>query len=253
MKKPGTFLTVAAFAVAGLAARAAFGQGYDPFLEVSKTEAGFTVEAEGATLPQVLGAIGAEAGFTVQDTGAGAPRDPIPTFQVRDATLESTLRQLLGTSNHLIVYRGAAGKIRDGNVERIVLLSSGKRERVADRPISSLAGPPGTEAPPRTARARTSSGPVAPDDGDVAPDDASPDATGQDFEQQEEEQLARGEALQEMEYDAIEQMDVDPASVAGGAPGVPPPGLPPDVLQRLEDYAEGNGMMPPPEMIAPTE
>lgn len=255
MKKPGTFLFLTAIAVLGLTAPTARAQGYDPFLEVSKSEAGFTVEAEDATLPQVLAAIGAEAGFTVQDSGAGAPREPIPAFQVRDATLESTLRQLLGTANHLIVYRGAAGKIRDGNVERIVLLSQGERERVADRPTSSLAGPPGTEAPARTARTRISPRQMEPGDEDLALEEDSPDAqaAAEDFERQEEEQLARGEALEEMEYDTIERMGVDAASVAGGEPGIPPPGLPPDVLQRLEEYAEDNGMMPPPEMIAPTQ
>lgn len=211
------------------------------YLEVSKTDAGFTVEAEQATLPQVLSAIGAKAGFAVQDSGAERPA--IPLFEVRDATLESTLRQLLGTSNHVIVYRGDAGApIADGNVEKIILLSPGKRERVADRPTSSLAGPPSTiRSPPE----RIDPPPPPP------PVEAATDAPPDPADQAEQEQY--GEVLQEMEHEVIDQLTVDPQQVAGMEPGVPPAGLPPDVLQRLEDYAEGNGAMPPPETIDPAD
>ncbi len=218
-------------------------RGQPAYLEVSKTDAGFTVEAEQATLPQVLSAIGAKAGFAVQDSGAERPA--IPLFEVRDATLESTLRQLLGTSNHVIVYRGGAGApIADGNVEKIILLSPGKRERVADRPTSSLAGPPSTIRSPPT---RGSIAPPPPPPSVEAATDTPRDPADQ------AEQEEYGEVLQEMEHEVIDQLTVDPQQVAGMEPGVAPAGLPPDVLQRLEEYAEGNGAMPPPETIAPAD
>lgn len=266
MWKLGTvlYLAVVTLAVVGVDAKSARGQAYGPFLEVTKTDDVFTVEAEGATLPQVLSAIGEKAGFSVQDTSGGANRQPIPVFEVRDASLESTLRQLLGTSNHLIVYRGGnAGRIADGSVEKIVLLSESERERVSGSGTSSLAGPPGTQAAPAPRRQARSSYRSASDDGN----DPDP-AAGADPQQQR--QLEYGDSLQEMEHQMIEQMGVDPTDVAGGAPGVPPPGLPPDVLQRLQEYAgrgdlppdaqrrleefaNGGGAMPPPDVISPPD
>ncbi len=238
-------LSLAVIACVGFNAAPARAQEHTVFLEVSKSADGFTVEAEDATLPQLLAAIGAKAGFSVQDSGAQRP--PIPVFEVRDASLESTLRQLLGTSNHLIVYRGGSqGKIVDGGVEKVVLLSPGKRERVADRPISSLAGPPGAVAPPARANraASTDEAPTAIELGDTKDFDAEAEA---------QEQLVYGESLQDMEQQMIDQLGVDTDGVAAGAPGVPPPGLPPDVLKRLEEYAGGDEAALPPDVVAPRE
>lgn len=231
---------VVSIALAAIPARVATAQGYGPFLEVSKTETGFTVEAEGATLPQVLSAIGEEAGFKVQDSGAERP--PIDEFEVRDATLEATLRQLLGKSNHLIVYRGGTKeKIEAGSVEKVILLSPIKRVRVADRPASSLAGP---GAPPRKQIPIRAAG--------TPPTDSDAENTDED-ERQREEQLVYGEALQEMERQMVERIGVDPADVAGNEPGIAS-GLPPAILQQLKDTAYANGdVMPPPSAVTPVD
>ncbi|MDG2303500.1 MAG: hypothetical protein P8R42_02410 [Candidatus Binatia bacterium] len=230
---------VVSIALVAIPARVATAQGYGPFLEVSKTETGFSIEAEGATLPQVLSAIGEEAGFKVQDSGAERP--PIDEFQVRDATLEATLRQLLGTSNHLIVYRGGTNeKIEAGSVEKIILLSPSKRVRAADRPASSLAGPevqPREQIPIRAA--------------DAPPADSGAEIT--DDDRQREEQLVYGEALQEAERLMVEQLGVDPSDFAGIEPGVAS-GLPPAILQQLKDTAHANDdAMLPPSAVAPVD
>lgn len=227
-----------------LAASAAAPAHAQRFLEVSKSDSGYTVEAEAVTLPEVLTAIGRHAGFTVHDSSPD--REPIDVFEVEDATLESTLRQLLGTSNHLMVYRGGAeGQIRDGMVEKIVLLSPGNRERPTKPVVTSLAGPAGTE------RGRTAAAPPAPaiDDRDsdapLAPED---DSAGTDA------QLVYGEALQALEEERIEQAGIEDADdlaefeAAEDAAGQ----LPPELIEELraEALAEAGGL-PDPRAVGP--
>ena len=229
-----------------LAASAAVPAHAQRFLEVSKSDSGYTVEAEAVTLPEVLTAIGRHAGFTVHDSSPD--REPIDVFEVEDATLESTLRQLLGTSNHLMVYRGGAeGQIRDGMVEKIVLLSPGNRERPTKPVVTSLAGPAGTE------RARTAAAPPAPApvmggeeaDAPLDPDEYSADADAQ---------LVYGEALQALEEERIEQVGIEEADdvaeleAAEDAAGQ----LPPELIEELraQALAEAGGL-PDPRAVGP--
>jgi len=233
---PRRIVSAISIALMALSSSDAMAESHGIFLEVSKSDAGFTIEAEDATLPQVLSALGEKAGFAVQDTGAQRP--PIPVFEVRDATLETALRQLLGTANHLIVYRGgSAGKIEDGAIEKIVLLSPGKRERVAGGPVSSLAGP-GAVAPT-----------PAPANRDIVIRPA-PGADPGDFVEQEQEQLEYGATLEEMEEEMVEQLGVDPQDVETGEPGMNP-GIPPDVVDKLEAAAYADGELEPPEIVEP--
>lgn len=255
------YLAVASLVCAG--AGSAFSQGFGPVLHVNRTEAGFTIESEGATLPQLLTAIGQEAGFSVQDTSGGAGRAPIPFFAVQDATLESTLRKLLGTSSHLIVYRGGSGtRIEDGNVEKIVLLSQNERERKADVGTSSLAGPPGTQAPARTWNTRRTRRSARPD--------GEPRAGRKASMTDGDDPKRYGNQLDATNEERIESMEVDPTAVAGGEPGAAPGGIPADMLQQIEEYADlddispdarrrleefavGSGALPPPELVAPLD
>ena len=115
---------------------------YEIFLEVSRTEAGFTVDAEDANLLQILQALGREAGFSVRDSGASHP--PIDLFEVKDASLDTTLRKLLGNANHLILYRGDPGK---KVIDKVILLSPGEKRAPARSNVSSLAGPGGKARP----------------------------------------------------------------------------------------------------------
>lgn len=233
-------LGVASVSLACTAVRA---QGYGPYLEVSKTEAGFTVEAEDASLPQVLSALGEKAGFTVHDSGAERPL--MPVFEVRDATLEATLRRLLGSSNHLIVYRGdRQGKIEDGSIEKIVLLSPGKREPVSERLNSSLAGP-ATSAPPPPP-------PAVGRDPDEDPSAEMAQPSGEGLAGDPQEQVEFGAALEAMEQRMIEQFGVNQGEVAGGEPGGEPI-LPPGLLEKLEAaaYANGGEAIPPLELTVP--
>ena len=68
-----------------------------------------------------------------------------------------------------------------------------------------------------------------------------------------EGQAEYGDALEALERAVIEQLAVDPEQVAGAEPGVAPISLPPDVLKRLEEFAEGDGTLPPPETIDPID
>jgi hypothetical protein len=220
----------------------------NPFLEVKKTASGYTVEAENATLPQVLSALGAQAGFSVQDSGAMRP--PIPFFEASDASLESMLRRLLESTNHLIVYRGGTDQreITEGSIDRIVLLSPVERRQTppsgGGATTSSLAGPPGTQAPPRAPRQpppqpgqrpQIAPPPGMPADQGSAgvpplPDPATafpPDMSGAPGSTVYSE-----DTLAEMERQAIEQLGVGAAEVTG-EPGAQPE-IPPDLRERLE-------------------
>ncbi len=207
----------------------AAGQLSSSFLEVSRSESGFTVEAEDTPLPAVLTAIGKHAGFTVQDSRAERP--PLSVFEVRDATLETTLRRLLANSNHLIIYRGgASGLIVDGSIERIVLLSPTQRSPAAPSEISSLAGPGGTAKPRWQAYAKPGSPrrygasrePATDEEFEDEEEFAEEDSLDDEFEAE----LEYGDALQELgEEAALEQLDVDPEEIAAGEPGMFPDGL----------------------------
>jgi hypothetical protein len=239
--------------------------GANPFLEVKKTAGGYTVEAENTTLPQVLSALGEQAGFSVQDSGAVRP--PIPFFEANDATLESMLRRLLVSTNHLIVYRGKTNReIAEGSIERIVLLSPVER-RQAPPPqpgagaTSSLAGPPGTQAPPRNAPqmqpppnqpppqfvppGMAGDGgnppgvpPPLPEPQTAFPPGTAPGSPGT---------TAYSDAtLAEMERQALDQLGVGSAEVTG-EPGAQPE-IPPDLRERLRANGYGyEGEIPPPE------
>lgn len=240
--------------------------GANPFLEVKKTADGYTVEAENTTLPQVLSALGEQAGFSVQDSGAVRP--PIPFFEANDATLESMLRRLLVSTNHLIVYRGKSNQreIAEGSIERIVLLSPVERRQAPPQQpgaaTSSLAGPPGTQAPPRNAPQMQpppnqpppqfvppggmgADGtpppgvpPPLPDPQTAFPPGAAPGSPGTT--------TYSDAMLAEMERQALDQLGVGSAEVTG-EPGAQPE-IPPDLRERLRasGYAY-EGEIPPPE------
>jgi hypothetical protein len=89
-------------------------------LDVDYRPPRLSVEADGQTLTQILGAIGAKVGFTVVDNGA--PSEPM-TVSIHDASVEDALRQLLRGTNHSLLYLnettpGAAP------IDKIVLLGT---------------------------------------------------------------------------------------------------------------------------------
>jgi hypothetical protein len=146
------FLTLALSAAATAPCSA---QGYQPYLEVKRSEGGYTVVAEGTGLPQVLDALAKEAGFTVKDSGA--ERQPIQLFEVHDVPLDVTLRKLLVNENHLILYRRGPDGERGEEIEKVILMSpmakadaGGKHEKPQQGGGgSSLAGPGAIRPIPR--------------------------------------------------------------------------------------------------------
>jgi hypothetical protein len=131
----------------------------DGFLEVTRTAAGFTIEAEDLPVARILRAIGDEAGFEVLDPTGGD--ENLEFFEVEDVSLEAALRQLLADTNHLIVYHGSAKeKTAVGTIEKIILLrpTDPDAPRVLRKGVSPLAGP---VAPPVRAAPIL---PKAPDD-----------------------------------------------------------------------------------------
>ncbi|MFP6665456.1 MAG: hypothetical protein VCC00_14790 [Deltaproteobacteria bacterium] len=176
------------------------------FLEVTRSEAGFTVDAEDLPVVRILRAIGEQAGFEVHDpTGGG---EELEFFEVEDLPLETTLRQLLARTNHLIVYRGGAKeKMAVGTIEKIILLRPNDPDapRVLRKGVSPLAGP---VAPPvRTA-------PNVPE----APDQDAGIAALDDYAQADLDQALAIELALEAAIDAPEGS-----------------GLPPDISAALEE------------------
>lgn len=143
------------------------------FLEVSRSESGFTVDAEDLPVVQILRAIGENAGFEVLDpTGGG---EELEFFEVKDTPLEATLRQLLAHTNHLIVYRGSAKEeMAVGTIEKIILLrpTDPDAARVLRKGVSPLAGPvaPPVRAAPDVPEAPGKDGGIAALDDDAQAD-----------------------------------------------------------------------------------
>jgi len=81
-----------------------------------------SMEVREISLPKVLWEIGAKVGFSVVDMGASPT---LPSFSIKDATLEEVLRRLLSGENYTVIYRGEGeGKVHAGGViDKIFLLS----------------------------------------------------------------------------------------------------------------------------------
>jgi hypothetical protein len=95
-----------------------------------------SVEAHGATLPQILTDIGAKVGFAVIESagGSAAPMD----VSIEKAPVDDVLRRLLRGENHTVVYGAGTG----AGIDKIVLLGGPGVANSADRaPRPSLNAP----------------------------------------------------------------------------------------------------------------
>jgi hypothetical protein len=114
-------------------------------LDVDYRPPRLSVEADGQTLTQILGAIGSKVGFTVVDNGA--PSEPM-TVSIHDASVEDALRQLLRGMNHSLVY---LDETHPGSapIDKVVLLGAPGLAQPAsnppDRPqVADAPGPAGS-------------------------------------------------------------------------------------------------------------
>ncbi len=117
--------------------------GAEPRVSVAYEAAKLTVEAQGASLAEVLREVGAKVGFGVIDSGV--PRSPL-TFSLKDVALDVLLRRLLAAENHAIVYRAdesAAG----ARIESIVLLDSPAGPSARGAPSPSVLDTPSADPP----------------------------------------------------------------------------------------------------------
>ncbi len=81
-----------------------------------------TMEVRGISLPKVLREIGAKVGFSVMDMGVSRI---VPSFSIKDATLEEVLRHLLSGESYTVIYRGEGeGKVHAGGVIHEIFLLS---------------------------------------------------------------------------------------------------------------------------------
>lgn len=91
------------------------------------------VEARGVSVTEVLRAIGAKVGFAVVE--AGAPRESL-TMSLKDATLETVLRQLLRAENYVLVYRSDEGGVAGTRLKTIVLLGPRTPSEARPNPVT---------------------------------------------------------------------------------------------------------------------
>ena len=81
-----------------------------------------SMEVREISLPKVLREIGVKVGFRVVDMGVSRT---VPSFSIKDATLEEVLRRLLSEESYAVIYRGEGeGNVHAGGViHKIFLLS----------------------------------------------------------------------------------------------------------------------------------
>lgn len=208
---------------------AARAQEYEPYLEIVQKDSRFSVDAGDTSLERILKTLGEKAGFRVQDSGATRPK--ITSFQVEDATLETTLRKLLAKTNHLIVYSAdGAKRMEAGRIETIILMGVAERRKTSKSVPASLAGPGGAARNAENDRRTQKKRP--PDT--LATDDFSEEEL--DEEEWDEEELVRQladdpEMLAEFDDDA-EQIEADSAVAVPNGPGRPSAILAAEELRR---------------------
>jgi hypothetical protein len=122
-------------------------------LDVDYRPPRLSVEADGQTLTEILGAIGAKVGFTVVDNGA--PSEPM-TVSIHDASVEDALRQLLRGTNHSLVYLDETSP-GSAPIDKVVLLGAPgtalptstppDRPQVANTPGPTGSGPSASNQP----------------------------------------------------------------------------------------------------------
>lgn len=113
-----------------------------PRLSVNYEASKLSVEARGVSVTEILQAIGAKVGFAV--VLAGAPRGMV-TISLKDATLDTVLRQLLRPENYVLLYGEDRGGTVGTRIEKIVLLGPATLAPVSPEPVSPQQGTRGYE------------------------------------------------------------------------------------------------------------
>ena len=136
-------------AVAGLLLGAARGAVASP-LEIARDDAGWTVKATGVRVEDVLAELAERESFAVS-MQLGLER-PLVDVDVRDATLERVLRDILRGRNYTIAYREDGDGLAVSRVE--VMLPRAAREPVQQPTRLQYVEQPGAEAARRAAAAQ---------------------------------------------------------------------------------------------------
>lgn len=126
---------------------------------VSRTTAGYSVDAYETDIVQLLSEVGTHAGFDV--TAADGVRSPI-TLTLQDASLEELLRRVLRNENYVIVYKGGVRKsaISGDAIDRIFLLTPASDQSVRAGPVAGVSPLAGPGAQPPAARGEMTGGPI---------------------------------------------------------------------------------------------
>ncbi|MBM4416530.1 MAG: hypothetical protein FJ035_09935 [Chloroflexi bacterium] len=137
--------TLAALLVLGVACGAGAAA-----LEISRSDAGWTVKASGARVEDVLAELAAREPFAVS-MQLGLER-PLVDVDLRDATLERVLRDVLRGRNHTIAFRADGDDLAVSRVE--VMLPRAAREPAQQPTRLQYVNQPGAEAARRAAVAQ---------------------------------------------------------------------------------------------------
>jgi len=131
----------------------------ESFLEITRTDSGFTIDAEEVSINKILRELAQKADFEIVD--ATGVSETLAVFTVEDQPLPETLKSLLAKQNHLIVYAGSKDPAQPGTVSKVILMrpnSETKQSSKTATNVSPLAGP-GAKPDPKAPR--STAGPAA--------------------------------------------------------------------------------------------
>lgn len=193
------------------------------------------VEARGVSVTEVLRAIGAKVGFAVVE--AGAPRESL-TMSLKDATLETVLRQLLRAENYVLVYRSDEGGVAGTRLKTIVLLGAAAPGPTVRPPAAAASpGAPPSEAPLTSVvgglfRPSTAS-PGAP------PSETPLEALKEALKKAEQEASSPAERkrLRQLYIQRLRQGELPPATAPGGEASSVPSSVQPEAQEGGEPTA----------------
>ena len=125
----------------------------ESFLEITRTDNGFTIDAEEVSINKILRELAQKADFEIVD--ATGVSETLAVFTVEDKPLPDALKSLLAKQNHLIVYAGSKDPAQPGKVSKVILMRPNSETKQGSKTatnVSPLAGP-GAKPTPKARRA----------------------------------------------------------------------------------------------------
>ena len=125
----------------------------ESFLEITRTDSGFTIDAEEVSINKILRELAQKADFEIVD--ATGVSETLAVFTVEDQPLPEALKSLLAKQNHLIVYAGSKDPAQPGKVAKVILMRPNSETTLGSKTaanVSPLAGP-GAKPEPKARRA----------------------------------------------------------------------------------------------------